>query len=49
MNYEVWLMLLGYNIDFWETHDIEKKTIGEFGKVLLGRRSHPLSQDYCEG
>lgn len=22
MNYEVWLMLLGYNIDFWEKNDI---------------------------
>lgn len=34
MNYEVWLMLLGYNLDFCETQDIEK-TIAEFGKLLV--------------
>jgi len=33
MNYEVWLMLLGFNLDFWEHHDIEK-AIAEFGKLL---------------
>ena len=33
MNYEVWLMLLGFNLDFWEQHDIEK-AITEFGKLL---------------
>jgi len=33
MNYEVWLMLLGFNLDFWEQHDIEK-AIAEFGKLI---------------
>jgi hypothetical protein len=33
MNYKVWLMLLGFNIEFWEQHDIGK-AISEFGKLL---------------
>jgi hypothetical protein len=33
MNYEVWLMLLGFNLDFWEQHDVEK-AIAEFGKLI---------------
>ncbi|CAN6342947.1 unnamed protein product [Urochloa humidicola] len=33
MNYEVWLMLLGYNNDFWEERDIEK-ALADFGKLL---------------
>ncbi|KAG2597833.1 hypothetical protein PVAP13_5KG278800 [Panicum virgatum] len=33
MNYEVWLMLLGFNLDFWEQQDIEK-AIAEFGKLI---------------
>ena len=34
MNHEVWLMLLGFNVDFWEQKDVEK-AISEFGKLLL--------------
>lgn len=34
MNYEVWLILLGFNLDFWEQHDIER-AIAEFGKLIL--------------
>ena len=33
MKYEVWLMLLGFNLDFWEQHDVEK-AIAEFGKLI---------------
>jgi len=29
MNYDVWLMLLGFNIDYWEHKDVEK-TISKF-------------------
>ena len=34
MNHEVWLMLLGFNVDSWEQKDVEK-AISEFGKLLL--------------
>lgn len=34
MNYEVWLMLLGFNVDYWEHKDV-KKAISEFGKLLV--------------
>lgn len=34
MNCDVWLMLLGFNIDFWSRADIEK-TIFTFGKLLV--------------
>ena len=34
MNYDVWLMLLGFNIDYWEHKDVEK-AISEFGKLLI--------------
>ena len=34
MNYDVWLMILGFNIDYWEHKDIEK-AISEFGKLLI--------------
>nr|TKW29198.1 hypothetical protein SEVIR_3G380300v2 [Setaria viridis] len=34
MNCDVWLMLLGFNIDFWSRADIEK-TISAFGKLLV--------------
>nr|TKW34816.1 hypothetical protein SEVIR_2G330700v2 [Setaria viridis] len=34
INCEVWLMLLGYNIDFWSRADIEK-TVSEFGRLLV--------------
>ena len=33
MNHEVWLMLLWFNLNFWEQHDIEK-AIADFGKLL---------------
>lgn len=33
MNYEVWLMLLGFNIDYWEQEDVEK-AVADFGTVL---------------
>ncbi|CAN6198648.1 unnamed protein product [Urochloa humidicola] len=33
MNYEVWLMLLGFNNDFWEERDIEE-ALADFGKLL---------------
>ena len=33
MNHEVCLMLLGFNLNFWEQHDIEK-AIADFGKLL---------------
>ncbi|KAG2538585.1 hypothetical protein PVAP13_9NG380500, partial [Panicum virgatum] len=34
MNYDVWLMLLGFNIDYWEHKNVEK-AISEFGKLLI--------------
>jgi len=34
MNYDVWLMLLGFNIDYREQKDIEKG-IAEFGRLLI--------------
>ncbi|CAL5064934.1 unnamed protein product [Urochloa decumbens] len=34
MNCDVWLMLLGYNIDFWSKVNLEK-TVAEFGKLLV--------------
>jgi len=34
MNYDVWLMLLGFNVDYWEQKDIEK-AISDFGKLLV--------------
>lgn len=37
MNYEASLMLLGFNLDFWEQHDIEKE-IAEFGKLLAWQK-----------
>ena len=33
MNHDVWLMLLGFNIDYWEQEDVEK-VVADFGKVL---------------
>lgn len=33
MNYEMWLMLLGFNVDFWEQKSIEK-AISDFGKLV---------------
>lgn len=33
MNHDVWLMLLGFNIDYWEQEDVEK-AIADFGKVI---------------
>ena len=43
MNYEVWLMLLGYNVDFWEQRDVEK-AIAEFGKLLVWEDPNFLSR-----
>ena len=34
MNHDVWLMLLGFNIDYWEHKDVEK-AIAEFGRLLI--------------
>nr|TKW37045.1 hypothetical protein SEVIR_1G021900v2 [Setaria viridis] len=34
MNFEVWIMLMGYNIDYWTKADIEK-TVSEFGRLLV--------------
>lgn len=34
MNCEAWIVLLGYNIDFWTQSNIEK-TVAEFGKLLV--------------
>jgi hypothetical protein len=34
MNYDVWLMILGFNIDYWEQKDIEK-AISDFGTLLV--------------
>lgn len=34
MNCEVWVMLLGFNIDYWTKVDIEK-AIAEFGRLLV--------------
>ncbi|CAL4991209.1 unnamed protein product [Urochloa decumbens] len=33
MNYEVWLMLLGLNNDFWTQKDLEK-SLADFGKLI---------------
>lgn len=34
MNFEVWLMILGFNIGYWEQKDIEKEIV-DFGKLLV--------------
>nr|TKW31062.1 hypothetical protein SEVIR_2G080300v2 [Setaria viridis] len=34
MNCEVWIMLLGFNIDYWTKADLEK-AIAEFGRLLV--------------
>lgn len=34
MNYEIWVMLLGFNIDYWTKADIEKAG-SEFGKLMV--------------
>ncbi|KAG2621112.1 hypothetical protein PVAP13_3NG178000 [Panicum virgatum] len=39
MNYDVWLMLIGFNIDYWEHSDIEK-AISEFGKIFVWEEDH---------
>lgn len=33
MNHDVWLMLLGFNIDYWEREDVDK-AIADFDRVL---------------
>jgi hypothetical protein len=37
MNYEVWLMLLGFNLDFWEQHNIEHAMLS-LVNYWLGRK-----------
>lgn len=37
LNCEVWLMLLGYNIDFWSRSEIEK-IVAKFGKLIVWGR-----------
>ena len=33
MTHDVWLMLLGFNVDYWEQKDVEK-AISDFGKLI---------------
>lgn len=34
MNYEVWLLLLGFNVDYWTPQHVEKAP-ADFGQLLV--------------
>lgn len=34
MNYEVWLLLLGFNVDYWTPQHVEKAPV-DFGQLLV--------------